>query len=687
MVTKRLHAWTFARIVVFALIGLVATEAMTAQGRPRARDLGIKPGLGSPGPLNAITDVAGVRVGHTTLIAGDTVRTGVTAIVPHGGNLFREKVPGAVFVGNAFGKLAGSTQVQELGTIESPIVLTNTLGVGVAVDAVVRWTLAQPGNENVRSVNALVGETNDGGLNDIRGLHVTRDHVTSAIASAREGAVDEGAIGAGTGTVAFGWKGGIGTASRRVGQQNDTWTVGVLVQSNYGGRLTIGGVPVWRELTPRTVVAANPEPRTLNPEPRTKNPEPRTDTDGSCMIVVATDAPLDALNLERLAARAIFALARTGSTFSNGSGDYAVAFSTHPSLRLTATDGPQPRTILPTDGVSALFEAVMDATEEAVYNSLLKATDTTGSGRTVQAIPIAALTALLEKYLAMKTVLAAAIALVLSVATGAQEGRFRTSVETVSIYATVSDADGRLVPDLVKEDFTVLDNGAPRDITLFSNETQPITAVVMLDMSGSMFSRFVRLRTSTISFVDALQPRDRAQIGTFGEEIAISPHLTGDKQLLKRVLNTELWPNGPTPIWNALDQAMTALSSESGRRVVMTITDGRELCNYRHCVKAGAVERRAVREGFMLYAIGMDGTGLDEEIMSIAEETGGGHFALPEGADLTSTFVRVTEELRRQYLIGFSPAVLDGKLHRVEVRVGRTGMKVRARRNYLAGRS
>ena len=216
MLTKRLRAWSFARIVVFAVIGLVATEAMTAQGRPRARDLGIKPGLGSPGPLNAITDVAGVRVGHTTLIAGDTVRTGVTAIVPHGGNLFREKVPGAVFVGNAFGKLAGSTQVQELGTIESPIVLTNTLGVGVAVDAVVRWTLAQPGNENVRSVNALVGETNDGGLNDIRGLHVTRDHVTSAIASAREGAVDEGAIGAGTGTVAFGWKGGIGTASRRV---------------------------------------------------------------------------------------------------------------------------------------------------------------------------------------------------------------------------------------------------------------------------------------------------------------------------------------------------------------------------------------------------------------------------------------------------------------------------------------
>ena len=197
-------------------------RSVASQGRPRARDLGIQPGAGSPGPLNAITDVAGVRVGHTTLVAGDTVRTGVTAILPHGGNLFREKVPGAVFVGNAFGKLAGSTQVQELGTIESPIVLTNTLGVGVAVDAVVRWTLAQPGNENVRSVNALVGETNDGGLNDIRGLHVTREHVAAAIAAARDGAVEEGAVGAGTGTVAFGWKGGIGTSSRRVARSRTT---------------------------------------------------------------------------------------------------------------------------------------------------------------------------------------------------------------------------------------------------------------------------------------------------------------------------------------------------------------------------------------------------------------------------------------------------------------------------------
>jgi D-aminopeptidase len=371
---------------VAGLVLCAAGDLSTLQGRPRARDLGIQLGAGAPGPLNAITDVAGVRVGHTTRVDGDDVRTGVTAVLPHGGNLFREKVPGAVFVGNAFGKLAGSTQVQELGAIETPIVLTNTLGVGVAIDAVVRWTLAQPGNDTVRSVNALVGETNDGGLNDIRGLHVAREHVTAAIAAARDGAVDEGAVGAGTGTVAFGWKGGIGTSSRRVRQQSDEWTVGVLVQSNYGGRLTIAGVPVWKELTPSAGgAAANPA-------------APQGDADGSCMIVVATDAPVDARNLERLAARAIFALARTGSTYSNGSGDFAIAFSTHPALRLVEAGGPQPRTILPTDGVSGLFEAVLDATEEAVYNSLLRATDTTGRGRTVRAIPIDALTTLLRKY-------------------------------------------------------------------------------------------------------------------------------------------------------------------------------------------------------------------------------------------------------------------------------------------------
>ena len=382
---------------VAALMGVAGTASFT-QDRPRARDLGIQPGAGVTGALNAITDVTGVRVGQVTLVSGDTVRTGVTAILPHDGNLFHEKVPGAVFVGNAFGKLAGSTQVQELGTIESPIVLTNTLAIGVAVDAVVRWTLGRPGNESVRSVNALVGETNDGGLNDIRSLPITRDHVTSAITNARTGAVDEGAVGAGTGTIAFGWKGGIGTSSRRVTQGQNEWTVGVLVQSNYGGRLTIAGVPVWRELKPAATVAAVERGRSIS-DPRAAGREPLTDADGSCMIVVATDAPLDARNLERLAARGVFALARTGSTYSNGSGDFAIAFSTHPSLRVRSDDGaPLSRMVLPTDAVSGLFEAALDATEEAVYNSLLKATDTTSSERTIMAIPIAPLTALLRKY-------------------------------------------------------------------------------------------------------------------------------------------------------------------------------------------------------------------------------------------------------------------------------------------------
>jgi D-aminopeptidase len=375
--TVQLHG-CFGALILAALVAAALSVGLTAQGRPRARDLGIAPGAGSSGRLNAITDVAGVRVGHATVISGDTVRTGVTAILPHGGNLFREKVAGAVFVGNAFGKLAGSTQVQELGTIESPIVLTNTLSVGTAVEATVRWTLAQPGNDNVRSVNAIVGETNDGSLNDIRGFHVTREHVMAAINGAKEGAIEEGAVGAGTGTIAFGWKGGIGTSSRIVQQQNDRWTVGVLVQSNYGGRLTISGIPVWKELTPRSTAAGN--------------------ADGSCMIVVATDAPLDAKNLERLAARAIYAMARTGSTYSNGSGDFAIAFSTHPSLRVTGAAGPQPRVVLPTDSVSNLFEAAMDATEEAIYNSLLKATDMTSNARIVWALPIEPLRGLLKKY-------------------------------------------------------------------------------------------------------------------------------------------------------------------------------------------------------------------------------------------------------------------------------------------------
>jgi len=376
-------------LVLTAALCVIVSQASL---RPRARDLGIAPGTLPTGSLNAITDVAGVRVGHTTIVDGDTVRTSVTAILAHAGNLFQERVPGAVFVGNAFGKLAGSTQVAELGTIETPIVLTNTLAVGTAIDAVVRWTLAQPGNERVRSVNALVAETNDGTLNDIRGLHVTREQVTAAIMSARGGAVDEGAVGAGTGTIAFGWKGGIGTSSRVVREGNDTWTIGVLVQSNYGGKLVISGVPIWKTLTPEKPAQAGLVP------PKGGSHETDADNaDGSCMIVVATDAPLDARDLKRLAARAVYALARTGSTYSNGSGDFAIAFSTHPSLRVTSASAPQSRTILPTDGVSTLFEAVLDATEEAVDNSLLKATDTTGNGRTIRAIPIEPLRALLEK--------------------------------------------------------------------------------------------------------------------------------------------------------------------------------------------------------------------------------------------------------------------------------------------------
>ena len=366
------------RWMICAALVAIAAISQQSDGRPRARDLGIAPGALPPGPLNAITDVAGVRVGHTTLVRGDTVRTGVTAILPHAGNLFQDKVAGAVFVGNAFGKLAGSTQVQELGTIETPIVLTNTLAVGTAADAVVRWTLAQPGNENVRSVNALVGETNDGTLNDIRGMHVTRDHVTAAIAAATGGPVDEGAVGAGTGTVAFGWKGGIGTSSRMVRNGADTWTVGVLVQSNYGGKLVIDGVPVWKEVLMQS--------------------RERATSDGSCMIVVATDAPVDARALQRLAARAVFALARTGSTYSNGSGDFAIAFSTHASQRVTGATSPQQRLVVPPDGVSGLFEAVLDATEEAVDNSLLRATDVTANGHAIHALPIEPLKALLRKY-------------------------------------------------------------------------------------------------------------------------------------------------------------------------------------------------------------------------------------------------------------------------------------------------
>ncbi len=366
------------------LIGLLVPALLqAAETRPRARDLGLRPGTLTTGPHNAITDVPGVHVGQVTLVEGDRVRTGVTAIVPHPGNVFQDKVAGAAFVGNAFGKLAGSTQVEELGTIETPIVLTNTLSVGAAVSGVVSWTLAQPGNEEVRSVNALVGETNDGALNDIRGQHVTPAHVVDAIRSARTGPVTEGSVGAGTGTIAFGWKGGIGTSSRMVTAGGNPHTVGVLVQANYGGDLVMAGVPVGRALAPSRRSAA----------------EGRDTADGSCMIVVATDAPLDARDLRRLAARSVFGLARTGSSYSHGSGDYAIAFSTSPEARYRFGEIlARPRAFLPGDAVSPLFEAVLEATEEAVLNALLKATTVTGGGRTVEAIPIDRLREILARH-------------------------------------------------------------------------------------------------------------------------------------------------------------------------------------------------------------------------------------------------------------------------------------------------
>ena len=365
---------------------VVAITQLSAQDvRPRARELGLAPGVFEPGARNAITDVSGVSVGHVTLVQGDHIRTGVTVIVPHPGNLFQDKVPGAVFVGNAFGKLAGSTQVDELGTIETPIALTNTLSVGAVMDGVVRWTLDQSGNDNVRSVNALVGETNDAGLNDIRGQHVRPQHVIDALKAANSGAVLEGSVGAGTGTQAFGWKGGIGTSSRKLEARYGGYTVGVLVQSNYGGVLTMGGAPVGKLLGRYSY------------QPRSSGQDDHGD--GSCMIVVATDAPLDARDLKRLAARAVYGLARTGSSFSNGSGEFAIAFSTAVDLRTKfGSSATASRTLLPADGMSPLFQAVLESTEEAVYNSMLKATTVTSRSGKSEAVPIDRLREILARY-------------------------------------------------------------------------------------------------------------------------------------------------------------------------------------------------------------------------------------------------------------------------------------------------
>lgn len=351
--------------------------------RPRAREAGVKVGILPIGPLNAITDVTGVMVGQTTIVRGDTIRTGVTAVLPHSENLFREKVPGAIFVGNGFGKLMGSTQVRELGEIETPILLTSTLAVPRVADFLLDYMLTLPGNEDVQSVNPVVAETNDGYLNDIRGRHITRDDVFAAIKNAKTGPVDEGAVGAGTGTVAFGFKGGIGTSSRRLPARLGGYTVGVLVQTNFGGVLTINGAPVGRELGEYYLK------------------DQLSSADGSVIIIIATDAPVDARNLERMAARAMTGLARTGSAMTNGSGDYAIAFSTSPDVRLKAqTDRNAPRTMksLPNDAVSPLFLGVIEATEEAIYNSLFRATTTTGRGRTVQGLPLDRTLEILRKY-------------------------------------------------------------------------------------------------------------------------------------------------------------------------------------------------------------------------------------------------------------------------------------------------
>lgn len=377
-------------IRTFLLLACLTAPVAGQQQRPRARDVGIVVGVLPPGPLNAITDVAGVRVGQVTLARGDSINTGVTAILPHDGNVFRDKVPAAVIVGNAFGKLAGSTQVNELGELESPIVLTCTLYVPRAADAVLTYLLGLPGNEDVRSANPVVGETNDGFLNDIRARPITEQDVLAAIRGAQPGPVAEGAVGAGRGTVAFGWKGGIGTSSRRIPLSLGGWTVGVLVQTNFGGVLSIAGAPVGRELGQYYL---------------------KGDLgNGSVMIVVATDAPVDHRQLERLGRRALAGLARTGSAMSNGSGDYVIAFAERRSGgRAVGRSGALPTArppdrltdtveVVTNDAMSPLFEAVIEATEEAIYNSLLKAETVRGLRGTVRALPVDSTVAVLKRH-------------------------------------------------------------------------------------------------------------------------------------------------------------------------------------------------------------------------------------------------------------------------------------------------
>lgn len=363
------HARILASLLLLSVVtgsvlaGQAGASSCAVPKRARARNLGIHPGILNPGPLNAITDVAGVLVGQVTLIEGRSIRTGATAILPHGGNIFQDKVPAGVFVANGFGKSAGLSQIAELGEIETPIVLTNTLAVARGMDAILDWTLAQPGNEGVVSVNAVVGETNDSQLNDIRARAITPQDILKAIEGARSGPVEEGSVGAGTGTVAFGWKGGIGTSSRRLPAGLGGYTVGVLVQSNYGGILAIDGARIGERLGQYYL----------------KGQVDGSSANGSIMVVVATDAPLSDRNLTRLAKRAMAGVARTGSSFANGSGDYVISFSTAESVRRTssrrAVVSSYPE--ISNDHVSPLFEAVAEATEEAVYNSLFMANTVT----------------------------------------------------------------------------------------------------------------------------------------------------------------------------------------------------------------------------------------------------------------------------------------------------------------------
>jgi D-aminopeptidase len=373
-----------AHLLVAALLALpYGAVSQEAPARPRARDIGLAVGVFRPGANNAITDVAGVRVGQTTVVEGDNVRTGVTAILPHGGNPYLSRVPAAIHVGNGFGKLVGATQVGELGELETPILLTCTLCVWKAADAMAGWLLQQDGMERVRSINPVVGETNDGGLNDIRARPIRPEHVVAALESASSGPVEEGAVGAGAGTVAFGWKGGIGTSSRVLPTALGGYTVGVLVQSNFGGILQMGGAPVGIELGQ---YAFADQVRSEGADDW--DPEADVQEWGSIMMVVATDAPLSDRNLERVARRAIMGLARTGSYASNGSGDYVIAFSTANGVRRTTTPSVIRVDDLHNEQMSGLFQATLEATEEAIYNSLLKAVTVTGNGRTVEALPL-----------------------------------------------------------------------------------------------------------------------------------------------------------------------------------------------------------------------------------------------------------------------------------------------------------